>query len=128
MKQVRSSKGLHEMKHDEVTRPKHYVQNKSGIEVIDISKKFDFCNGNVVKYIARHQHKGTPVADLKKALQYWEWSVMPTMTTETRYNLEVFASCAPNPDRSLLNIFVRDWWYLGAALRKTIKELEDAEL
>ena len=31
-----------------------------------------FCAGNVIKYIARHKHKGRPIEDLKKAKWYLE--------------------------------------------------------
>lgn len=49
---------------------KHY---KAGaIEPIDyiISNDLSFAEGNVVKYITRYKHKGTPVEDLKKARDY----------------------------------------------------------
>ena len=32
-----------------------------------------FCAGNVIKYVWRHRHKGTPAADLDKAEQYLSW-------------------------------------------------------
>jgi hypothetical protein len=32
-----------------------------------------FLRGNVLKYLCRFDHKGTPDADLKKAAQYLEW-------------------------------------------------------
>jgi hypothetical protein len=53
-----------------VNHPSHY--NFGGIEVIDAieSWKLGFHAGNVVKYVARHEHKGTPIEDLKKARRY----------------------------------------------------------
>ena len=53
-----------------VNHPSHY--NTGKIEVIDAIDdwKLDFNAGNVVKYVARHQHKTNPLEDLKKARWY----------------------------------------------------------
>ena len=53
-----------------VNHPPHY--NTGNIEVIDAIEdwELDFNAGNVVKYVARHQHKANPVEDLKKARWY----------------------------------------------------------
>ena len=53
-----------------VNHPSHY--NTGNIEVIDAIEDWglDFNAGNVVKYVARHQHKTNPVEDLKKARWY----------------------------------------------------------
>lgn len=50
-----------------VDHPAHY--NFSEIEPIDAIEawELDFNLGNVIKYIARHKHKGDPLTDLKKA-------------------------------------------------------------
>ena len=55
-----------------VDHPKHY--NVGKIEVIDAIEEWSmgFCDGNVIKYVARHRHKGKPVEDLKKAKWYLE--------------------------------------------------------
>ena len=55
---------------EKVNHPSHY--NAGSIEVIDAIEdwKLDFNTGNVIKYVARHQHKGRPVEDLKKARWY----------------------------------------------------------
>ena len=55
---------------EEIECPKHYTQGN--IEVIDfiIDQKLDYCEGNVVKYICRHKHKGNSTTDLLKARQY----------------------------------------------------------
>ena len=63
--------GLENIAHREaVNHPSHY--NSGNIEVIDAIEdwKLDFNAGNVVKYVARHQHKANPVEDLKKARWY----------------------------------------------------------
>jgi len=55
-----------------VNHPKHY--NNGKIEVIDAIEDWlmGFCDGNVIKYVARHRHKGKPIEDLKKAKWYLE--------------------------------------------------------
>ena len=55
-----------------VKHPKHY--NTGKIEVIDAIEEWNmsFCGGNVIKYVARHKHKGRPIEDLKKAKWYLE--------------------------------------------------------
>ncbi len=55
-----------------VNNPKHY--NAGKIEVIDAIEewKMGFCDGNVIKYVARHKYKGNPIEDLKKAKWYLE--------------------------------------------------------
>ena len=55
-----------------VNHPAHYNQGK--IEVIDAIEDWDlnFCEGNVIKYVARHRHKSVPLEDLKKAKWYLE--------------------------------------------------------
>jgi len=50
--------------------PSHYNATKiSALDVID-DWKLDFRLGNTIKYIQRHEHKGNPLEDLKKAQQY----------------------------------------------------------
>ena len=53
-----------------VNHPTHY--NHGTIEVIDAIEDWglDFNAGNVIKYVARHQHKAKAVEDLKKARWY----------------------------------------------------------
>lgn len=55
---------------DAVNHPKHY--NMGAIEVIDAIEDWQlgFSLGNAVKYIARAEHKGNAVEDLKKAAWY----------------------------------------------------------
>lgn len=48
----------------------HYRKTKiNSFEVID-DWELDFYLGNVLKYIQRHKHKGTPKDDMKKAIVY----------------------------------------------------------
>jgi hypothetical protein len=57
---------------DKVNHPKHY--NSGKIEVIDAIEDWslNFCEGNVIKYVARHRLKEAPLDDLKKARWYLE--------------------------------------------------------
>ncbi len=58
------------MSKNPVDHPTHY--NVGRIEVIDAieSWELNFSMGNAVKYIARADHKGNPVEDLRKAVWY----------------------------------------------------------
>jgi hypothetical protein len=56
----------------------HY--RKTGIEPIDVlynwlslDQYVAFCVGNVLKYVARHEHKGQAASDLKKAISYLDY-------------------------------------------------------
>jgi len=53
-----------------IDHPRHY--NQGTIEVIDAIEAWGlgFNLGNAVKYLARCDHKGAPVEDLRKALWY----------------------------------------------------------
>jgi len=53
-----------------VDHPLHY--NKGKIEVIDAIEAWSlgFNLGNVIKYVARSDHKGEKLQDLQKALWY----------------------------------------------------------
>ena len=56
---------------DNINSPNHY--NKGDIEVIDyiLDQKFDYLEGNVIKYVSRHRNKGG-IEDLRKAKWYLE--------------------------------------------------------
>lgn len=58
-----------------VDHPSHY--NTGKIEVIDAIEDWNlsFHLGNVVKYIARAEHKGKTVEDLKKARWYLDRAI-----------------------------------------------------
>ena len=62
-----------------VNHPDHY--NVGKIEVIDAIEDWglNFCEGNVVKYVARHRHKNEPLEDLEKAKSMLPegWPVLP---------------------------------------------------
>lgn len=73
------------MPQETVNHPAHY--NAGSIEVIDAIEdwKLNFHLGNVVKYIARAEHKGKPLEDLKKARWYLDRFIQqlekPTQTS-----------------------------------------------
>ena len=58
---------------DNINHPQHYKQLP--VEVIEITKHFDFLLGNVLKYVLRHEHKGKPLEDLKKARWYLDRAI-----------------------------------------------------
>lgn len=55
---------------DPINHPTHYTSHPSGVEVIQITEHENFCIGNAIKYLMRHNLKGAPVQDLKKAIFY----------------------------------------------------------
>lgn len=61
------------MKNDPVRKPKHYTQGK--IECIEVTENFNFCLGNVLKYVWRADYKGQPIEDLEKALWYLTYEI-----------------------------------------------------
>lgn len=58
-------------------RPDYYKSGWSRIECIDyiIDHGFNFCRGNVIKYVTRAGLKGSAVDDLKKARQYLDFEI-----------------------------------------------------
>lgn len=68
--EIRSiNKKYEDEKSDNVNWPKHYTENKSGVEPIIITEHMSFCLGNVIKYVMRYDLKGG-LEDLKKAQWY----------------------------------------------------------
>lgn len=63
-------KAMVEALENKVNHPAHY--NTGNIEVIDAIEDWNlgFNLGNVIKYVARADHKGNPTEDLRKALWY----------------------------------------------------------
>ena len=56
---------------DLVNNPGHYADGPvPGIECIEVTRWFNFACGNAIKYIWRHDYKGNPLQDLKKARWY----------------------------------------------------------
>ena len=59
---------------DAVNHPAHYGGESNPYEAIRVIEawKLGFCLGNCVKYIARADHKGNRLEDLRKAAWYLE--------------------------------------------------------
>ena len=57
---------------DDINSPSHYTQRD--YEVIDVIEDWglNYHLGNVLKYVARCEHKGNKEKDLKKAIWYLE--------------------------------------------------------
>lgn len=53
-----------------VNHPKHYNNNPSGIECIDVVVHLPFNVGSAMKYLWRYNDKGNPIQDLEKAIWY----------------------------------------------------------
>lgn len=66
---------MSEPQYDPVVAPKHYLSHPSGVEIINITRHHSFCIGNALKYLFRHEHKGNPVEDLRKAIVYIEFAI-----------------------------------------------------
>lgn len=55
---------------EDAINPAHYRKHPSGIECIEVVRHLNFNVGNAVKYIWRHNDKGDPIENLKKAVWY----------------------------------------------------------
>lgn len=58
---------------DDVEHPAHYTAHPSGVECLEITRHFDFCTGNAIKYLWRAGLKGGAekrLEDLRKARFY----------------------------------------------------------
>jgi len=67
---------------DAVNHPAHYTQGDARcsqcghpIECIDVTEHHGFAVGNAIKYLWRHQYKGSPLQDLEKARWYVERAI-----------------------------------------------------
>lgn len=59
---------------DLVHHPQHYTAVSVQLEPIDVLRHAPFDLGNALKYVLRAPHKGSPLLDYQKALQYLEWA------------------------------------------------------
>ena len=61
-------------KTDLINRPEHYTK---GIETTEYIRSWsmDYVRGNIIKYVTRFPHKGTPLSDFKKAKWYLEYLI-----------------------------------------------------
>lgn len=70
---------------DNINHPTHYTDRNIGYECIDIAQYQPFCTGNVIKYLWRHNSKGTPLGDLRKA----RWYAHKALTMQETVNLDI---------------------------------------
>ncbi len=65
-----------------IEHPDHYTLG--GIETWDFieAKKLNYNLGNVVKYVTRCDHKGSPIEDLQKARQYLDREIQRRQNDE----------------------------------------------
>jgi len=61
--------------HDPVEHPIHYCSHPSGVESITIASEYNFCLGNVIKYVWRAGLKNDELEDLKKARWYLDYEI-----------------------------------------------------
>lgn len=84
---------------DPVNHPPHYTSSKSGVECIDVTEHMSFCIGNAMKYLWRHQEKGNPIQDLKKAVWYIQREIARLESSKKGYcNMDDWINRLPDSD------------------------------
>lgn len=53
---------------DPINHPKHYTSHPSGVECATIAEHFSYNIGTAIAYLWRHDLKGAPVEDMRKAI------------------------------------------------------------
>ena len=64
-----------EKKIDMVHHPAHYTHGKYECKDVIMDWELPWTLGNAVKYICRCDHKGKPIEDLEKAIQYIQFEI-----------------------------------------------------
>lgn len=103
----------------------HYAKAAAYIEPIFLCEKFDFCIGNIIKYILRADFKGDKKGDLKKAINYFTRARDRGIPYKKLKKHRKLAECYKNP---LLNKFfsIDDFWQETAfcnALQEAINKV-----
>lgn len=102
---------------DNVNHPSHYTDG-APFECIEITKNYSFCIGNAIKYVWRHEHKGKPLEDLKKAEWYLTTAICNGETIPApSHDVESFVTLYGHLMSLWCDNFAgaQDFWY---ALRK----------
>lgn len=60
---------------DEIN-PKHYQENPSGVQCIDVAEHLNFNLGNALKYIWRCDLKDDPITNIEKAIWYLQREIL----------------------------------------------------
>ena len=63
--------GMDEM----IVGPPHYTWHPSGVECARIAEVFSYHVGSAIAYLWRHRHKGSALADLRKAVRHIEMEI-----------------------------------------------------
>jgi len=66
---------IHDNVHDVVHHPKHYTEDPSGVECIQLTSLLPCCLSNSLKYLWRCGKKDEDLQELKKALFYINYSI-----------------------------------------------------
>lgn len=116
---------------DPVNHPSHY-KDPSGVECIDIVRHKSFNVGNAIKYVFRHNQKGKPIEDLKKALFYIEDEVnhrdSATQYADTTATLQkLIESRSGNEQGFFKAMKLGDLDMAQSCLRAEIIKLEDGQ-
>lgn len=111
---------------DMVNSPPHYNSHPSGVEVIEITRHLNFNIGNAVKYILRHEKKGSPLQDIDKAIWYirdslhnsdvFEWPTRAAVTLVKYINYD------PDMDPRLVSAL---WHLVSGELTAALERLAE---
>jgi hypothetical protein len=63
------------VEHDPVKHPRHYTDVVPGIECKDVIGWFPGHVAAAMKYLWRHQQKGRPIEDLRKAIEFIQFEI-----------------------------------------------------
>lgn len=129
--------------------PAHYRTHPSGIEAINVARRFNFNIGNAIKYVLRHRYKGRPIEDLSKAVWYvedegkqWEdflsrpavlhvhelspWSLSNGLNRhELRRNIDAILAHETGLIRQALDLLTSAAWYNATAnMRDRLRDFD----
>ena len=125
---------------DNINHPKHYEPHTGvSFECIELTSKYGFLAGNVIKYVWRHQRKNG-AEDLRKA----RWYTEAIIADGHREHLRPLPTCASEEARNMLDqllaatidtreylvwcaILAEDPLLLRHVLDGMIRDLEDKE-
>lgn len=119
---------------DAVEHPRHYNAHPSSVEAIEICESLSFCLGNAVKYLFRHDAKGAPVEDLRKAAWYLLRAHAGTADYSSPSHDKLDRVLAHEPEGNVLGDVLRAlfvnraetnfWGAVSVALKRVEQEIE----
>lgn len=101
------------LKGDTVNSPSHYTQ--LNVECIDVAEHFDYCLGNVIKYVWRADFKGKPLEDLRKARWYLNREI-------ERREKSFCASENLEPPKDYAEECAREMWGMPETIEDVVRE------